>query len=180
MLLYTAVYSSIYNSVYTPLIQFWHQFRLAIVKYGIPLLSPAGICKTYNILELYNFRTVYCCILQHNYRQLVAVFKLLFILLTIVIGCHYDNIEIQIWVPLPLTSLVRIRLVNRIYQTHLIGWWSLNGSGSGSQIWTSILFKALSLKGTTKNKLWWLEIVHTKTIMVYRYWKWSCLMACKY
>ena len=37
---------------------------------------------------------------------------------------------------------VPIWLVNRIYETHLIGWWSLNGSGSGSgsQIWTSKLW----------------------------------------
>jgi hypothetical protein len=40
-----------------------------------------------------------------------------------------------------LTVLVRISLVNRIYWTHLIGQWSLTGSGSGSEIWTSLMIK---------------------------------------
>jgi hypothetical protein len=57
------------------------------------------------------------------------------------------NSEVRIWLPLllvlplHLTDLLRKWLVNRIDLTHLIGLCSLNGSGSGSgsQIWTSLI-----------------------------------------
>jgi hypothetical protein len=50
-------------------------------------------------------------------------------------SCSHNLLPIVLFIliptcSLPLTSIVCIRLVNRIYQTHLIGWWSLHGSGS--------------------------------------------------
>ena len=64
----------------------------------------------------------------------------------------YHISEVQIWLPLPCLSLTLLGmwLVNPIDSTHPIGSCSLNasGSGSGSQIWTSLFLIGTSNQDT--------------------------------